>query len=102
MNTCAGGADLPDFESGPFNLRDAYRQCMDYAFEQVFTGATDYNTAIRRATKNLADMGVRVIDYESGVHTSLEAAVRRNIMGGAAPFCNSVCSRRPRLPRPRA
>lgn len=63
-------------------LRDAYRKCMDYAFEQVFTGATDYNTAIRRATKNLADMGVRVIDYESGVHTGLEAAVRRNIMGG--------------------
>ena len=63
-------------------LRDAYRQCMDYAFQQVFTGATDYNTAIRQATKNLADMGVRVIDYESGVHTSLEAAVRRNIMGG--------------------
>ncbi len=63
-------------------LRDAYRQCMDYAFKQVFTGATDYNTAIRQATKNLADVGVRVIDYESGVHTSLEAAVRRNIMGG--------------------
>ena len=63
-------------------LRDAYRQCMDYAFQQVFTGATDYNTAIRQATKNLADKGVRVIDYESGVHTSLEASVRRNIMGG--------------------
>ena len=63
-------------------LRDAYRQCMDYAFQQVFTGATDYNTAIRQATRNLADKGVRVIDYESGVHTSLEAAVRRNIMGG--------------------
>lgn len=63
-------------------LRDVYRQCMDYAFQQVFTGATDYNTAIRQATRNLADMGVRVIDYESGVHTSLEAAARRNIMGG--------------------
>lgn len=63
-------------------LQDAYRNCTDYAFKQVITGATDYNTAIRRATKNLADKGVRVIDYESGVHTSLEAAVRRNIMGG--------------------
>lgn len=63
-------------------LQSAYRACIDYAFEQVFTGAADYNTAIRRATKNLAKMGVRVIDYESGVHTSLEAAVRRNIMGG--------------------
>lgn len=63
-------------------LQEAYRSCMDYAFKQVITGAADYNTAIQRATKNLADMGVRVIDYESGVHTSLEAAVRRNIMGG--------------------
>lgn len=63
-------------------IRDAYRSCMDYAFKQVFTGATDYNTAVRQATRNLADMGVRVIDYESSVHTSLEAAVRRNIMGG--------------------
>ena len=65
-----------------YPLQEAYRKSMDYAFEQVFTGATDYNTAIRQATKNLADMGVRVIDYESGVHTGLEAAVRRNMMGG--------------------
>lgn len=63
-------------------LQDAYRSCTDFAFKQVITGATDYNTAIRRATKNLADQGLLVIDYESGVHTSLEAAVRRNIMGG--------------------
>lgn len=63
-------------------LQDAYRSCTDFAFKQVITGATDYNTAIRQATKNLAEKGVRVIDYESGVHTSLEAAVRRNIMGG--------------------
>lgn len=63
-------------------LQEAYRKSMDYAFEQVFTGATDYNTVIRQTTRNLADMGIRVIDYESGVHTGLEAAVRRNIMGG--------------------
>lgn len=63
-------------------LQDVYRSCMDYAFMQVSTGATDYNTAIRQATRNLAEKGIRYIDYESGVHTSLEAAVRRNIMGG--------------------
>lgn len=66
----------------PLLLQDAYRKCMDFAFEQVFTGAADYNTAIRRATKNLADRGVRVINYESGVHRSIEAATRGNIMGG--------------------
>ena len=48
----------------------------------MITGAADYNTAIRLATRNLAEKGVRVIEYESGAHTSLEAAVRRNIMGG--------------------
>lgn len=63
-------------------LRDAYRSCMDFAFKQVSTGAADYNTAIREACKNLVDKGVQWIDYESGVHTSLEAAVRRNVMGG--------------------
>lgn len=63
-------------------LQEAYRSCMDYAFMQVSTGATDYMTAVRQASKNLAEKGVRYIDYESGVHTSLEAAVRRNVMGG--------------------
>ena len=63
-------------------LTDAYRKCCDFAFNQVAFGATDYNTAVRQATKNLADKGVRVIDYDSGTHTSAEAAVRRNIMSG--------------------
>ncbi len=66
----------------PQPLQDAYRRACDFAFEQVFTGATDYNTAIRQATKNLADRGVVSIDYKSGESTSLEAAVRRNVMGG--------------------
>lgn len=63
-------------------LTDAFISSCDYAFNQIITGATDYNTAIRNATKNLADKGIRSIDYKSGRHTSLEAAVRRNIMGG--------------------
>ena len=63
-------------------LQSAYRACTDFAFKQVITGAASYTEAIRQATRNLADKGVRVIDYESGVHTSLEAAVRRNILGG--------------------
>lgn len=74
------GLTAPDGK--PYPLQKAYQKCMDGAFEQVFTGASDYNTAIRQATHALADKGVRFIDYESGVSTSLEAAVRRNIMGG--------------------
>lgn len=73
---------MVDPYGNPLQLQDVYRSCTDFAFKQVITGAADYNTAIRQATKNLAEKGVLTIDYESGVHTSLEAAVRRNIMGG--------------------
>lgn len=76
-----------------YPLQDAYRKSMDFAFEQVFTGTADYNTAIRQATRNLADQGVRVIDYESGVHTGLEAAVRRNIMGGLGLMQEQISQR---------
>ena len=63
-------------------LTKAYQQACDFAFSKVAMGAQDYNSAIREATKNLADKGIVTIDYDSGVHTSMEAAVRRNIMGG--------------------
>ena len=63
-------------------LTQAYQRACDFAFQKVSTGAQDYVSAIREATQNLAKKGIRTIDYESGVHTSMEAAVRRNIMGG--------------------
>ena len=63
-------------------LQEAYQTAVDFAFQQVITGAADYNTAIRQATRHLADKGLQVVDYASGVHTSLEAAVRRCVMGG--------------------
>lgn len=34
-------------------LPKAYMACTDYAFQQVFTGAADYNTAIRRACSGI-------------------------------------------------
>ena len=61
-------------------LTDAYQQVCDFAFAKVATGAQDYNSAIRESTANLAKQGIVTIDYESGVRTSLEAAVRRNVM----------------------
>lgn len=63
-------------------LTKAYQNACDFAFQKVATGAQDYASAIREATRNLADRGIVSIDYESGVSTPLEAAVRRNIMGG--------------------
>ncbi len=63
-------------------LTEAYQKASDFAFQKVSTGAQDYNTAVREATRELLKKGIRTIDYESGVHTSLDAAVRRNVLGG--------------------
>lgn len=63
-------------------LTAAYQQACDFAFMKVSTGAQDYNAAVRMATRNLTEQGIVTIDYASGVHTSLEAAVRRNVIGG--------------------
>ncbi|MBE6985965.1 MAG: hypothetical protein E7433_00875 [Ruminococcaceae bacterium] len=63
-------------------LTDAYQRACDFAFEKVVTGAQDYNSAVRDATRGLAEKGIRVLDYATGVHRSLETAVRQNVMGG--------------------
>lgn len=63
-------------------LTDAYKQACDYAFSKASTGAQDYSSAVREATKNLAEKGIVTVNYESGVRTSLEAAVRRSVIGG--------------------
>ena len=63
-------------------LSDAYEQACDTAFMRVSTGAADMQTAVREATRGLARKGIQYIDYETGIHTTLEAATRRSIMGG--------------------
>lgn len=80
VQTTAIGFTAPNGRFYP--LTEAYYRTTDFAFSQVATGVTDYNTAVRQACAKLTAGGVKVVDYASGVHTTLEAAVRRNIMGG--------------------
>ncbi len=63
-------------------LTKAYKKACDDAFMRTVTGGQDYNSAIRDALKGLADKGIVSIDYASGKHYTVEAAVRQNIMGG--------------------
>lgn len=71
-------------------LTAAYEQACDFAFTQTITGATDYNTAIRKACGKLAANGIQSIDYASGVNTSLEAAVRRNLISGTGIMVEQI------------
>lgn len=55
---------------------------LDAALIQVQSGAVSYNTAIANATKQLADSGLRMVDYESGRSDQVDVAARRAVMTG--------------------
>lgn len=63
-------------------LEGAYYRTLDTAYSLVASGACDYGTAVRRACDMLCDGGVKTITYQSGQTASLEAAVRRCVIGG--------------------
>ena len=55
---------------------------LDGALLQVQSGAVSYNTAIANAVKQLADSGLRMVDYESGRSDQVDVAARRAVMTG--------------------
>jgi len=60
----------------------AYQWALDQAALQVQSGAISYGQAIQTAIKELADSGLRTVDYDSGHVDSVDVAVRRAVMTG--------------------
>lgn len=60
----------------------AYQWALDSAELQVQSGAISYEQAISDAVTQLADSGLKVVDYESGRHNQIDVAVRRAVMTG--------------------
>lgn len=58
-----------------------YRSIIDEAVQAVTMGATDYNSAIRSAVKQLGRAGIQV-KYHSGAVKRLDSAVRQNVLDG--------------------
>lgn len=65
----------------------AYAWALDNAVMQIQSGAINYNQAIKTAVKQLADSGLKVVDYESGHHDSIDVAARRAVMTGVSQLC---------------
>nr|DAK54300.1 MAG TPA: minor capsid protein [Caudoviricetes sp.] len=65
----------------------AYQWVLDSAALQVQSGAINYNQAIKTAVKELADSGLKVVDYESGHQDHIDVAVRRSVMTGVSQIC---------------
>lgn len=65
----------------------AYQWCCDSALMQVQSGAISYNQAISNAVKQLADSGLKTVDYESGHRDQVDVAARRAVMTGVSQVC---------------
>lgn len=64
------------------SIDSTYQSAIDEAVQAVRSKAVDFNTAVRRTIKQLADSGVRRISWDSGYTQRLDSAVRRNVLDG--------------------
>lgn len=60
----------------------AYQWVLDMAELKVMSGAVSYDQAISGAVKELADSGLRVVNYASGHTDQVDVAVRRAVLTG--------------------
>lgn len=74
------GFKLPGKKAMP--LRKAYSQVIDRAIYEIQAGVTDYKTSLRQTVKQLADSGIRTINWESGASRRADTAARMNILDG--------------------
>lgn len=65
----------------------AYQSCLDKAILKIEAGATNYNESIKDAVRELADSGLKTVNYESGHVDSIDVAVRRAVMTGVNALC---------------
>ena len=65
----------------------AYQWALDNAEMQIQSGAISYNQAIANVVRQLADSGIRVVDYESGHRDFIDVAARRAVMTGVNQIC---------------
>lgn len=82
MTLSMGFARLVNGKIEYLPMFEFYNKALDMAQFQVSTGVLDYNTATRNAVKQIAQSGLRWVDYESGWHNRIDVAARRAIMTG--------------------
>lgn len=77
-------------DNGRIMLRPAkaYQWALDSAALQIQTGAISYNQAIKPAVQQLAESGIKTVNYESGHVDQIDVAVRRAVMTGINQICD--------------
>ena len=65
----------------------AYQWALNNAELQIMSGAISYNQAIKSSIRQLADSGLRYVEYESGHRDHIDVAARRAVMTGINQLC---------------
>ena len=71
-------------------LSKIYQKTVDKAVLSLSQGKDSYQTAMRKAMKELADSGIRTVDYSTGYSRRLDSAVRQNMLDGMRQLSNEV------------
>lgn len=61
------------------DVRSSWLSIASRYIAEYQAGGLGSDEAVKRATRDLADRGVGVVDYESGVRTQADAAIRRHL-----------------------
>lgn len=64
------------------DIAKTYNFAVNRAVFEVQQGLFDFNTAMRSTVKELADSGIRTVDFASGYSRRLDSSVRQNISDG--------------------
>lgn len=69
----------------PYTIAQTYQRILDKAEIEILSGAMDYQSAIAKSVKELADSGIRYIHYEKNGRVwtnNADVAVRRAVLTG--------------------
>ena len=60
--------------------KENYKKVLNKAYLETASGTYSYTESIRRAIDEMAQQGIQTVNYESGVHLSIESVVRRDVI----------------------
>jgi hypothetical protein len=64
-----------------------YQWALNSAALQIESGSISYNQAIKNAVTELANSGLKTVEYESGHRDQIDVAARRAVMTGVSQLC---------------
>lgn len=70
--------------------KEMFDYLVDKASYEVSRGTTNYETAVRKTIKQLANSGVKTIEYESGYKRRLDSSVRQAINDGVSRIFHDI------------